>query len=213
MTKKIAVFVITFAFLGGAIWFVNNNPDIMFKNTKMKERIVKNLSFEKEPEMKIEAAKKYTAEMETSEGTMKFELFASETPKTVNNFVFLAKEGFYENTFFHRIIKGFMIQGGDPKGDGTGSPGYSFSDEPVTRDYEKGVIAMANAGPNTNGSQFFIMDEKVSLQKDYTIFGKLIEGEDILDKIAETPVVDNGFGEVSKPTKKVYIEKITVTEE
>ncbi|MDD4761486.1 MAG: peptidylprolyl isomerase [Candidatus Pacebacteria bacterium] len=213
MLKKIFVFVITFAFLGGGIWFINNNSDIIFKNTKMKERIVKNLSFNKEPEMKIDAAKKYKAEIETSEGIMKFELFASETPKTVNNFVFLAKEGFYENTFFHRIIKGFMIQGGDPKGDGTGGPGYSFSDEPVTRDYEKGVIAMANAGANTNGSQFFIMQDKIGLEKNYTIFGKLIEGEEILDKIAETPVIDNGWGEVSKPTMKVYIEKINIEEE
>lgn len=213
MTRKIISFAVTLGFLIGAVWFINNNPEFLFKNTKMKDRTIKSLSYESQPEMKIDATKKYTAEVETSEGKMKFELFNKEAPLTVNNFVFLSREGFYENTFFHRIVKGFMIQGGDPKGDGTGGPGYAFSDEPVTRDYEKGIIAMANAGPNTNGSQFFVMHSKLDLPKNYTIFGKLTEGEDVLDKIAETPTVDNGYGEISKPTKRVYIEKINITEE
>ncbi|OGZ03141.1 MAG: peptidylprolyl isomerase [Candidatus Liptonbacteria bacterium RIFOXYC1_FULL_36_8] len=162
--------------------------------------------------MTINSEKSYEAEIDTTKGVMKFELFSKETPKTVNNFVFLAKEGFYENTFFHRIIKSFMIQGGDPKGDGTGGPGYKFNDELITRDYERGVIAMANSGSNTNGSQFFIMHEKNDLQKNYVIFGKITEGLDILDNIASVPVANNGNGEESLPLEKVYINKITISE-
>ena len=213
MIKKIFAFIITFAFLGGAIWFVNTHPGFIFKNTEMKERIVKNLKWDNPPALAINKSKKYTAEMTTSEGIMKFELFADEVPDTVNNFVFLAGDGFYDNTFFHRIIKGFMVQGGDPLGTGMGGPGYKFNDEPVTRDYDRGIIAMANAGTNTNGSQFFIMDAKNDLPKNYTIFGQLIEGEDTLDKIADTPVIDNGTGEMSRPTKRVYIDGIKITAE
>ena len=109
------------------------------------------------PEMAIDPAKTYTATIETTAGTMTAQLFASEAPRTVNNFVFLANEGFYTDVIFHRVISGFMIQGGDPTGTGTGGPGYRFADEPVTRQYLRGTLAMANAGPNTNGSQFFVM--------------------------------------------------------
>jgi cyclophilin family peptidyl-prolyl cis-trans isomerase len=109
------------------------------------------------PEMAIDVAKTYTATIETTAGTMTAELFASEAPRTVNNFVFLAREGFYADVIFHRVISGFMIQGGDPTGTGTGGPGYRFADEPVARQYLRGTLAMANAGPDTNGSQFFVM--------------------------------------------------------
>jgi len=217
MTRKILSFLVTFLFLAGAVWFINSRQiNLKFGSdgtagADSPDRVVKEFSFEKPPTMIINSEKSYEAEIDTTKGVMKFELFSKETPKTVNNFVFLAKEGFYENTFFHRVIKSFMIQGGDPKGDGTGSPGYKFNDEPITRDYERGVIAMANSGANTNGSQFFIMHEKNDLQKNYVIFGKITEGLDVLDNIASVPVVNNGSGEESLPLEKVYINKITIS--
>ena len=165
------------------------------------------------PQLTINTNKKYVATLATSEGPIKIELFASETPQTVNNFIFLAKDGFYNNTVFHRIIRDFMVQGGDPKGDGTGGPGYKFDDEKITRDYKRGIVAMANSGPNTNGSQFFIMHKDNNLPKNYVVFGMVTEGLNVLDNIAETPVVDNGMGEVSKPTKKVEIKSIAVSEQ
>src|SRR3990172_2435587 len=122
------------------------------------------------PAMAIDQNKSYTATLHTTLGDMKIELFAKEAPKTVNNFVFLSREGFYSNVKFHRIIKGFMAQTGDPLGTGAGGPGYRFEDEPVTRNYDRGIVAMANAGKNTNGSQFFIMHSDTPLQKNYTIF-------------------------------------------
>ena len=108
-------------------------------------------SWSSPPPMSIDPQKRYTAAIETSAGTMTAELFPGDAPKTVNNFVFLAREGFYEGVIFHRVIPGFMIQGGDPTGRGTGGPGYKFDDEPVKRKYTRGTLAMANAGPNTNG--------------------------------------------------------------
>src|SRR5688500_12204431 len=134
--------------------------------------------------MAIDPARSYTATIDTSAGTMTAELFASEAPKTVNNFVFLARDGFYDGVIFHRVISGFMIQGGDPTGTGRGGPGYKFEDEPVNRRYERGILAMANSGPNTNGSQFFVMHADYGLPPNYTIFGKLTDGHDTLDKIA-----------------------------
>ena len=129
------------------------------------------------PAMTIAVDKTYTATIKTSKGVMKLVLYPKDAPNTVNNFVFLAREGFYNSTVFHRIIKGFMIQGGDPKGDGTGGPGYRFADEKITRDYTKGTIAMANAGPNTNGSQFFVMHADYPLPKNYVIFGGINSGD------------------------------------
>ena len=165
------------------------------------------------PEMTIDKSKTYTAIVHTSKGDMSLELFASDVPVTVNNFVFLAKEGFYENVGFHRIIKDFMVQGGCPKGDGTGGPGYRFNDEPVTRSYEKGTVAMANAGPNTNGSQFFIVHgANVGLPPNYTIFGTLTDGMDVLDTLANSPVASGGRGENSTPTEKLTIQSIEITE-
>ena len=172
----------------------------------------KTMRWEHAPEMQIDSEKSYEALMKTNKGDMKIELFAKDTPITVNNFVFLAQQGFYDNTKFHRIIKGFMIQGGDPTGTGTGGPGYQFADEPITKDYKRGILAMANAGPNTNGSQFFIMHQDYALPKNYVIFGKVIDGFDVLDKIAETPTESNGMGEMSRPTEDVVIESIEITE-
>lgn len=165
------------------------------------------------PTLSIDTKKKYAAVMTTSKGPMTIELFASETPNTVNNFVFLAREKFYDGTVFHRIIKDFMIQGGDPKGNGTGDPGYKFNDEKITRDYKRGIVAMANSGPNTNGSQFFIMHGETPLPKNYVIFGQVTQGLETLDAIANTPTTDNGMGEESKPTEKVTIQSVTITEQ
>jgi cyclophilin family peptidyl-prolyl cis-trans isomerase len=169
------------------------------------------------PPMTIDPTKTYTASIVTDKGTMVVVLFAKETPVTVNNFVFLSREGFYTNTIFHRVIKGFMIQGGDPKGNGTGGPGYSFADEKITRDYTRGTIAMANSGPNTNGSQFFIMHATYALPKQYVIFGAIDPSDTAslatLDAIATTPVTDNGMGEDSKPAVAPVLQSIQIKEE
>ena len=164
------------------------------------------------PEMQIDKNKTYTATLTTTEGTIKINLNAASTPITVNNFVALARKGFYDNTIFHRTIKDFMIQGGDPQGNGTGGPGYSFADEPFEGEYTRGTIAMANAGPNTNGSQFFIMHKDVDLPKNYVIFGNVIEGIEVVDKIATAPVAASMGGEKSKPVNPVKILKIEITE-
>jgi len=164
------------------------------------------------PALTINPKKSYSATITTDKGVMKVELFASETPETVNNFVFLSKDHYYDNTIFHRVIKDFMIQGGDPKGDGTGGPGYTFDDEKITRDYKRGTLAMANRGSNTNGSQFFIMHKDYDLPKNYVIFGQLTDGFDVLDAIATSEVTDSGSGESSKPMTPVKIEKIDILE-
>lgn len=149
-------------------------------------------------------------EMKTTAGNISIELFVDKTPKTANNFIKLLKLNFYNNTIFHRVINGFMIQGGDPKGDGTGGPGYKFDDEPFTGEYTRGTVAMANAGPNTNGSQFFIMHKDSLLPKNYVIFGKVIKGLDVVDKIAESPVTQNASGENSKPVNPVKILSVKI---
>jgi len=164
------------------------------------------------PAMSLDKNKKYQAIMHTTKGDITIDLFSSEAPKTVNNFVFLSRQGFYDNVKFHRIMKGFMIQSGDPTGTGAGGPGYRFEDEPVTRKYVAGTIAMANSGANTNGSQFFVMHKDYGLQPDYTIFGMVSKGMDVVDKIANTPVVRSERGEMSKPTEDVLIKGIDILE-
>jgi cyclophilin family peptidyl-prolyl cis-trans isomerase len=166
------------------------------------------------PVMTIDPAKRYTATLHTSEGDLTIELLPDQAPATVNNFVFLAREGFYGGVPFHRIMKGFMVQTGDPTGTGGGGPGYKFKDEPVRLPYSKGIVAMANAGPNTNGSQFFIVHgpNGESLPPNYTIFGRVTAGLDTLDKIADTPVA-LARGERSKPTREVSIDSVDVSEE
>ena len=173
--------------------------------TLLSQNAVEGKTFTAPPEMTIDPEATYTATVETSAGTMVLELLPQEAPKTVNNFVFLANEGFYEDVIFHRVIEGFMIQGGDPTGTGTGGPGYRFEDEPVQRPYSRGTVAMANAGPNTNGSQFFIMHADYALPPNYTVFGQLLEGEDVLDAIATAPT-----GGMDRPTDPVVIESITI---
>lgn len=157
--------------------------------------------------MQIDSSKTYTATINTSAGTMVCQLFPGDAPATVNNFVFLAKDGFYDDVIFHRVIAGFMIQGGDPTGTGRGGPGYRFPDEAVKRSYSRGTLAMANAGPNTNGSQFFIMHADYPLPPSYTIFGKLTSGEDVLDAIASART-----GAQDRPVSPVSIKSISVEE-
>lgn len=130
------------------------------------------------------------AVIETSKGNIEFEIFGEEAPKTASNFIFLANDRFYDGLTFHRVEPGFVIQGGDPLGNGTGGPGYKFEDEPVKRKYDKGIVAMANSGPNTNGSQFFIMlEDNASLPPNYTIFGKVLSGMDTVSKIEKGDVM------------------------
>ena len=150
--------------------------------------MMKNLEWKNPPEMQIDPAKKYKAVIETSRGVIEVELSPQHAPKTVNNFVFLAKEGFYDDVSFHRVIKNFMIQGGDPTGTGRGGPGYKFEDElkenPLK--HETGVISMANSGPNTNGSQFFITHSpQPHLNGRHTVFGKVMSGQDVVDAIQQ----------------------------
>lgn len=165
------------------------------------------------PLMTIDPEESYTATINTSQGSLTIELFASEAPVTVNNFVFLAREGFYDGVPFHRVMEDFMIQTGDPSGDGTGGPGYRFDDEPVNRGYTRGIVAMANAGPNTNGSQFFIVHgTDVGLRPNYTIFGEVTRGMETVDAIANTPVQPNALGELSSPVSPLTIESIEITE-
>ncbi len=165
------------------------------------------------PPMTIDTSKQYTAVIHTTKGDITVQLFADEAPMTVNNFVFLAREDFYDNVPFHRIIKDFMIQTGDgQRGNGTGGPGYEFRDEPVRRDYERGIVAMANRGPNTNGSQFFIMHGNRPLPKNYTIFGRVTDGMSTVDAIANTPVRPSPQGEQSVPTEDVRITHVDIEE-
>lgn len=174
--------------------------------------------YEKAPTMQIDKNKKYQAKISTTMGDVTVELFAKDAPVTVNNFVFLAKDKFYDNLTFHRVLKDFMIQTGDPLGTGIGGPGYTFEDELNNgHKYETGVVAMANAGANTNGSQFFIGSGKdvegLKNVPNYTIFGKVIGGQDIVQKIAAVKVKTNSqTGEASIPEQPIKIKTITVTE-
>ncbi len=169
--------------------------------------------YSKAPDMQIDTDKSYLAKFETGQGTFEVTLAAKDAPKTVNNFVTLARDKYYDGLTFHRIVKDFMIQGGDPDGTGSGGPGYKFDDEKVVGDYAQGTIAMANSGKNTNGSQFFIMTGDYSggkLPKDYVIFGKVTSGMDVVSKLNQTATEDNGSGESSKPLEKVMISKVTI---
>ena len=164
------------------------------------------------PPMTIDVNKTYIATMHTNFGDITIQLNPKDAPITVNSFVFLAKEKFYENVIFHRIVDNFVIQGGDPTGTGTGGPGYQFADEPVKGEYLKGTLAMANAGPNTNGSQFFIVTANLTgrLPKQYNLFGTVTGGMDVVDKIAAVPKDPRGEG--SRPLQQVKINSIDIVE-
>ena len=157
------------------------------------ESFMNTLRWDSPPEMQIDTGKAYMAKIETSKGIIEVELHPEHAPKTVNNFVFLAREGFYDGVSFHRVISNFMIQGGDPTGTGSGGPGYSFEDEikenPLK--HERGVISMANAGPNTNGSQFFITHSpQPHLDGNHTVFGKVMGSQDIVDSIRQGDTIE-----------------------
>nr|WP_245954494.1 peptidylprolyl isomerase [Paenibacillus flagellatus] len=176
-------------------------------------------SWSSPPAMSIKADKKYEAVFDTTEGKFTVGLFNDTAPKTVNNFVFLSKQKFYDGVVFHRIMKTFMIQTGDPTGTGTGGPGYNIEDElKTTRKYEPGIVAMANTGrPNSGGSQFFICTgpdcaRSLNPNPKYTIFGQVTSGMDVVQKIAATPVKASPTGEESVPTKEVKINTITISE-
>ncbi len=164
------------------------------------------------PPMTINTDSEITATLHTTSGDVIVKMLQNDAPITVNNFVFLAKEGYYDGVIFHRIISGFMIQGGDPTGTGMGGPGYSFQDEPVSRDYLAGTMAMANSGPNTNGSQFFIMHQNGNLPKNYTIFGEVTEGMNVVDTIANLEVSMSRSGEMSQPVDPPIILSINISE-
>lgn len=141
-------------------------------------------SYSSPPPMIIDTAKQYTAVIETEKGDLVLELFASDVPMTVNNFVFLARDGFYDGTTFHRVIPNFMAQGGDPTGTGSGNPGYFFPDEITEHTHVAGALSMANAGPDTNGCQFFITyARQPHLDGKHSVFGQLVEGMDVLERI------------------------------
>ena len=158
------------------------------------------LQWNNPPEMQIDTDKKYTVTIETNRGTMELELYPQYAPETVNNFVFLSRQGYYDGVTFHRVISDFMIQGGDPEGTGRGGPGYKFGDEFTDNPlkHERGVLSMANAGPNTNGSQFFITHSpQPHLNGRHTVFGKVVSGLDVVDAIRQGDVMN----------------KVTITEE
>src|SRR4030042_1815779 len=167
------------------------------------------------PPMTIDQDKQYVAIIKTNFGDIEVQLFPKDAPLAVNNFVFLARQGFSGAVKFHRVAKDFVIQGGDPTATGMEGPGYKFADEKVTKDYVAGILAMANAGPNTNGSQFFITLANLSgkLPKKYTIFGQVTSGLDVVKKIGDVPVKAKApGGEVSSPTVDVHIDSITIEE-
>ena len=205
--KKILVLLLFITFCG-------EDESIQEDNIIEKEETLMTYdkTYNNKPEFLIDTSKKYTAEIKTTSGDMTVELYTETTPNTVNNFISLSQDGYYNNVIFHRVIKDFMIQGGDPSGTGHGQmgkyPGYEFEDElnnPIP--YEKGILAMANRGPNTNGSQFFIMHADYPLPYQYTIFGKVTDGFDVIDSIAsvETDATD-------KPLNDIIINSIIITE-
>lgn len=204
--KKISLFIfLVFIYCG------TNETDLEINSTPMEEEIMAyDKTYKNPPEFSIDVNKTYTAEINTTSGLMIVELFTDIAPNTVNNFVVLSEDGYYNNIIFHRVIKDFMIQGGDPSGTGHGEmgkyPGYEFGDElnnPMP--YEKGILAMANRGPNTNGSQFFIMHTDYPLPYQYTIFGKVTEGLDVIDQIA---IIETDSSD--KPLNDVIINSITI---
>ena len=158
------------------------------------------------PEQVLDGAERHQAVIKTSAGPISVELYSAEAPATVNSFLFLAQQGFYDGTIIHRVVPGFVVQMGDPTGTGAGGPGYRFDDEldsARTHGYVRGTVAMANAGPNTNGSQFFICLEDVPLPPAYAVFGRVTEGMDAVDAIAALPT----RGET--PAQTVFVESVT----
>ena len=211
MKKIILLALITFISCSNESDTLNESVQLN-ANEQEGDVLSNNKVYDSMPEMNIDISKKYTAVIKTSMGDMSVEFFTEDTPITVNNFINLSRDGYYDNVIFHRVISGFMIQGGDPSGTGHGEmgkyPGYKFEDELNNqRSYDKGILAMANAGPDTNGSQFFIMHVNYPLPYQYTIFGFVTDGLEVIDKIAS---VETGDGD--KPVNDVVIETVEVKE-
>lgn len=209
MKKFLFLFVLTLVFCGGNSEAENN---IEVNETTEVTEMTYDKTYTSPPTMTINVESSYTAEIETSSGSITIDLFTDVAPNTVNNFVTLSNDGYYNDVIFHRVIKGFMIQGGDPSGTGHGDmgkyPGYDFEDELENpMNYERGIVAMANRGPNTNGSQFFIMHADYPLPYQYTIFGKVTEGLETVDAIANVQT-----GENDKPVDDIVILSVKITE-
>jgi len=214
--KAVSILVLaTVIFFLGSFGYERYGKQFVSKRTKKQEvsqekpQEKKEKKYDKAPEMVIDKNKKYLANFETNKGNFKIELFTDKAPKTVNNFIVLSRDGFYDGLVFHRVIKDFMIQGGDPKGDGTGNPGFKFEDEINDIKLERGILAMANSGPNTNGSQFFIVtkDNTDWLDGKHTVFGRVSEGLEVVMAIEKLEV-----GENDKPKNEIRINKITIEE-
>lgn len=199
-TKNVVIGIVVIVIIVGGL--------NMARKQKKGEMSLSESKVEKSVPLSIDTSKQYEALLSTSMGDITIQLSASTTPITVNNFVTLAEKKFYDHTIFHRVIKNFMIQGGDPEGTGRGGPGYRFDDEPFEGQYTRGTVAMANAGPNTNGSQFFIMHKDTALPHAYVIFGYVIKGIDVVDKIAQAPVLSTGEG--STPVTPVVVQSVTI---
>lgn len=177
------------------------SPDVANLDLNKSEGTKMDLPFEVLKKENIEGKK---VDIETNKGLIVIELFA-DTPIASSNFIYLVDKKFYDGLVFHRVIKDFMLQGGDPLGNGTGGPGYNFADEPVNQTYKRGVVAMANAGPNTNGSQFFIMHKDYQLPPKYTIFGRVVSGMEVVDELANSNVDGS-----DKPIEKVVMNKVSL---
>ena len=198
-----------FGTLSAKNWFDSSKKTKSALSTNIKSYKKGDHMYSKAPDMQIDTNKTYVAKFETNKGDFDVEFFTKDAPKTVNNFVTLARDGFYDGLTFHRVIKDFMIQGGDPKGDGTGDPGYKFADEFNSHKLVKGTLAMANSGANTNGSQFFVVTKDATdwLDGKHTAFGNVTSGLDVVMKIQDVPV-----GENDKPAESVIINKVSIEE-
>lgn len=195
--------------------FLNSKYDLsskvanIFQKEEKGEEVTERKTYSEVPEMQIDVGKEYTAKFETNKGNFEAILYAKDAPKTVNNFVVLSRDGFYDGLTFHRVISDFMIQGGDPEGTGAGGPGYQFEDEINEHKLVKGTLAMANSGPDTNGSQFFIVTADATdwLDGKHTAFGEITEGLDVVINIEKVETDDS-----DKPLEAVIINKITIEE-